>query len=277
MFHDLDEALRQLLIREMPVKNGEIDIKFDQPKREWSSRLNRPTLNIFLYDIRENFKLRQSQQWLVERKPDGSVVQRRTPVRLDVHYLITAWASTPDDEHNLLARALMALFRQPHLPADLLPDSLKNQPMPIAMQVAQHDMLQNPVDIWNALDNEVRPAIALTVTLSLDPHQSLTAPLVRTRELRIARSAQPAARAPVEREDADVFWTIGGAIHTNKPLSDLELILVERGLQVPIQEEGRFSISRLQAGVYTLEIRVNGDRVQRCNITVPAPDYDLEV
>lgn len=43
-------------------------------------------------------------QWLVERKPDGSVVQQRIPVRVDVHYLITVWASTFDNEHNLLAR-----------------------------------------------------------------------------------------------------------------------------------------------------------------------------
>ncbi len=63
----------------------------------------------------------------------------RTPVRIDVHYLITAWASTPDDEHNLLARALMALLRHPYMPTDLLPDSLSRQTTPVAMQVAQHD------------------------------------------------------------------------------------------------------------------------------------------
>ncbi len=49
MYNDLDEALRQLLIRELPIKNSDVDIKFDQPKREWSGRLNRPTLNLFLY------------------------------------------------------------------------------------------------------------------------------------------------------------------------------------------------------------------------------------
>jgi hypothetical protein len=27
--------------------------------------------------------------------------------------------------------------------------------MPIAILVAQHNTLQNPVDIWNALDNEM--------------------------------------------------------------------------------------------------------------------------
>ena len=105
MFHDLDEALRQLLVREMPIRNGEVDIRFDQPTREWSARLSRPTLNLFLYDLRENLKLRASQQWTITRNKDGSATQRRTPARMDLHYMLTAWAREADDEHNLLARA----------------------------------------------------------------------------------------------------------------------------------------------------------------------------
>ena len=100
MFHDLDEVLRQLLIREIPIKNGEVDIKFDQTSREWSARLSRPTLSLFLHNIRENVKLRASQQWTVERNPDGTATQRRTPARVALHYMITAWANEPDDEHN---------------------------------------------------------------------------------------------------------------------------------------------------------------------------------
>ena len=100
MIDDLDEVLRQLLIRELPIKNGEIDIAFDQPKREWSARLSRPTLNLFLHDLNENKKLRQAQpMWEVEIGNNGQAVKRRKPVRLDLHYMITAWANEPEDEH----------------------------------------------------------------------------------------------------------------------------------------------------------------------------------
>ncbi|MCB0014294.1 MAG: DUF4255 domain-containing protein, partial [Anaerolineales bacterium] len=58
MFDELEEALRQLLIQEIPITDGEIEIAFDQPKREWSARLSRPTINLFLYDVRENVMLR---------------------------------------------------------------------------------------------------------------------------------------------------------------------------------------------------------------------------
>lgn len=277
MFHDLDEVLRRLLIREIPIKNGEVDIAFDQPTRDWAARLSRPTLNIFLHDIRENLKLRHSQQWIVEQQPDGTAIQRRTPVRVDLHYMITAWANEPDDEHNLLARTLMALFRQPHMPFDLLPESLQDQPRPIPLQVAQTDEFLNPADVWNALDNEIRPSVVLTVTLAIDPYQPLITPLVRTRELRLGQAARPAAQSLIPETAADVFWTIGGTVRSDGPLADLRLTLVERGLDVEMDEEGCFAIGRLQAGDYTLEIARNGQILKKARITVPSPDYELKV
>ena len=83
MIDDLDDALRDLLIREMPIKNNEIDISFGQPNKEWSSRLSRPTLNLYLHDIRENPTLRRDQNFAeLERRPD-SVVHRRPPLMAD--------------------------------------------------------------------------------------------------------------------------------------------------------------------------------------------------
>ena len=56
MIHKLDQVWRDFFRRELPIKNGEVEIAFDQPKREWSARLNRPTINIYLHDIRESAK-----------------------------------------------------------------------------------------------------------------------------------------------------------------------------------------------------------------------------
>ncbi len=278
MFHDLDQALRQLLIREMPIKNGEVDVTFNQPSREWSGRLSRPTLNLFMHDIRENLKVRQSQQWTVEKNPDGTATQRRVPPRIAVHYMITAWANDPDDEHNLLARALMALYRFPYLPADLLPASLLDQPVPIPLEVTQEDTLRNPADVWSALDNEIRPVITLVVTVAVDPYQPLVTPLVRAQEMRIGQSRAPAiAQELIDSAISSVSWTIGGTILTKRPLEELRLRLLERGLDVPIQEDGQFSIRRLHAGDYTLEVTSGGSTVKQQKITVPGPDFDVEV
>jgi hypothetical protein len=280
MIEDLDEVLRQLLIRELPIKNGEVDIKFEQPKREWSARLSRPTLNLFLYDVRENQKLRQTQpMWQIERTTDGRVTKRRKPVRVDLHYMITAWAAEPEDEHRLISRTLMALFRHPHLPEQMLPESLQSQPAPVSFMVAQYDELRNPTDVWNVLDNEIRPGIPLIITLALDPYLPTVTPLVRVRELRVGPSYVPPSERLQEGIEPDVFWTIGGALRSDQPLDieQVQLTLVEKGLEVAIQPDGRFTIGRLQAGEYTLEVSIEGRPPRRYPIAVPAADYDLEV
>ena len=58
MFADLDETIRQLLIKGIPLDLSEVDVSFEAPDREWSGRLSRPTINCFLYDVRENLDLR---------------------------------------------------------------------------------------------------------------------------------------------------------------------------------------------------------------------------
>ncbi len=277
MISDLDEVLRQLLIRELPIKNGEVDIAFDQPKREWSSRISRPTLNLFLHDLRENTTLRKPE-WEIERNSDGTSTKRRTPVRVDLHYMITAWAAEPEDEHRLLTRTLMALFRTLTLPDDLLPESLQDQPVAIPLRIAQHDELRNPADTWTALDNELRPVIACTLTLALNPYQAISGPLVRTRDLRFTQTPEPAQdRSPEEVSAGDRFWMVGGTVRGDGPFEDVRLVLVERGQPVPVKEDGRFVVGNLEAGKYTLEISTEGGKPKRHKIVVPSKNYDLEI
>jgi hypothetical protein len=279
MINDLDEVLRQLLIRELPIRNGEVDVTFDQPKREWSARLSRPTLNVYLYDVRENQKLRQTQPlWEMTPNEDGTVTQHRKPVRMDLHYIITAWATEPEDEHQLLTRTLMALFRYAHLPGDLLPASLQSQSKPIPMMVAQYDEYRNPTDVWQVLDNEIRPAIACILTLALDPYEPVVAPLVRTRELRFGQAVPPTSQQELdERAGQDVYWTIGGTVQSKEPLEEMHLVLLEQGREVSLQPDGRFAIGHLRAGEYTLEVSKDGRGVRQFKIDVPSADLQLEV
>lgn len=278
MISHLDDVLRQLLVRELPVKNHEVEIKFDQPKREWAAQLNRPTLNLFLYDVRENADLRQTRPaWEVVGQNGGKVTRRRRPVRVDVHYMITAWATDPKDEHRLLSRTLLVLFRTPELPQDLLPEALQDQPVPIAVMADQADTLRNPAETWSALDNELRPTVPLVVTLALDPYQPVTSPLVYTRELRLGPSAEPWTEKFEEESAVEDFWTIGGTLRSAKPLDRVELVLVEKGVNVPLQAEGRFTIGNLKQGDYTLQVSVEGKKPRRYKVKVPAPDYHLEI
>lgn len=279
MIEDVDETLRKLLIREMPIKNGEIDITFDQPTREWSARLNRPTLNIFMHNLQENVKLRHKPGWMVTHE-NGLATKTRAPMRLELQYMITAWANEAEDEHRLLARSMIALARFPTLPPDLLPTSLQDQPFAIPLEIAQPGDLQNAADIWSVMDNELRPAIPCNITISLNPYEPVTGPMVHTWELRFGQFARlPSLTQDLAEASAQTgpFWTIGGTLRSQKSLEEISLKLVEKGVNVPIQPEGRFVIGNLQAGDYTLEVAIKGGKPRKHKITVPAPDYDIKV
>lgn len=273
MFDDLDEALRKLLVRELPIKNGEVDIQFHQPKREWSARLSRPTLNLFLYDLRENVKLRQhSPQWIDEPGANNQVIQRRLPARVELFYLVTAWAKEPEDEHRLLARTLLAFFRTPHLPDDLLPESLQHQPAPIELQAAQPGNTQNPADFWGAMDNEIRPGIYLLVMMALDPYTPITTPLVRFRELIFRDQDTGVTETP-----GRILWTVTGHLRGKQPWQQVKVVLVELEREAVVQPDGNFILPGIPEGTYTLEATVANGPTRRYPLTVPAREYEWEL
>jgi hypothetical protein len=287
MIADLDETLRQLLIAELPVKNGDIDISFELPKREWSARLARPTVNLFLYDIRENNVLRQPQ-W--ERINSGSTTHaqiKRTPLRVDCSYLVTAWAADPEDEHRMLTRSLLALFRYPVLPDHRLVGQLKNPPYEIRAHIAQHDALKDASDLWSVLDNEMRAGVAYVVTLALDPWTEVTESIVRTRTLRLGQMQDPAAQnaaAPglVAGTESTPLVLFGGVIRdkqSGEPRAGIEVALKGTGHITTTDAQGRYKLGSLPPGAYTLVVWPTEGKPLQKKIEVPGEpaSYDTEV
>jgi hypothetical protein len=284
MLEDLDETIRKLLITETPVKNGEIEISFDQPKREWSARLSRPTLNLFLYDVRENNVLRQHQwEQLPGNGRDGMAHLKRTPLRIDCAYMLTAWATVPEDEHRLLARCLLALFRFPILPEDRLVGSLRNPPFDIQTRLASHDKLTNPAEVWSSLDNEIRPSISYVITLALDPWKEITEPIVLTRTLRTGQSTRLPRSAHLSDQTREETELIGGKITEaggeGMALSGIEVAIKGTGLFAKTDPEGRFLLGSLPPGKYTLVVWPPKGKPKEKKISIPEKEgnYDIEI
>ncbi len=180
LISDLDEALRQLLIQHGPLDPGQVDVNFDVPDREWSAGLAKPAVNLYLYDIRENRELRETN-WVTERRAENEVTRRRAPVRIDLSYLVTAWTREVEDEHRLLWQVMAALFRNPELPPELLQGTLRSQERPVRLVTAQPDgVLKEPGDFWAALDNQLKPSVHLLATVELDLSLLTVAPPVKT-------------------------------------------------------------------------------------------------
>jgi hypothetical protein len=281
MIADLDETLRQMLIAEMPVKNGEVNIEFDQPKREWSGRLSKPTVNLFLYDVRENNVLRQHQWEQVNngKRADTLAHLKRTPFRVDCFYMLTAWANDPEDEHRLLTRALLALFRFPTLPEDRLVGALRNPTFEIQARLACHDRLTNPAEVWSALDNELRPSVPYVITLALDPWTEITGPVVSTLTLRTGQTATlPQRQVLVAGTQTDLCF-IGGVVRRKDgtAVDGIEVAVKGTGLFAKTDAQGRFGLGSLPPGSYTLVAWPAEDKPKEKAIAVPSAsgEYDL--
>jgi hypothetical protein len=283
MIADLDETIRKLLIDEVPGKNGEFDVSFDQPNGDWSTRLTKPNVNLFLYDVRENPTLR-AHQW--ERLADGGNGSRqarlkRTPFRVDCLYMLTTWANEPDDEHRLLSRCLMALFRFPTLPEDRLVGSLQNPPFDIQARLAAHDRLTNPAEVWSALENKMHPSVSYIVTLALDPWKEVTGPVVRTLTYRYGQAAAlPEDRRLAAPDPLAETTVIGGVVREkDAPRAGIEVAVKGTGLFAKTDKQGRFVLGGLPPGDYTLVAWTGADRPREKKIKVPAGEgtYDLEI
>lgn len=281
MLSELDETLRQLLIAEMPIKNNEVDVTFHQPKREWSSRLTRPTINLFLYNLRENAALRQTQ-WETLPRGDQVAHKKRSPIRVDCYYLITAWASEPEDEHNILTRCMLSLFRFPIIPENRLVDALKKQPYEVMTQLADPDTLTNPSDLWNVLDNELRPGIPYIVTLAFDPWVEVSGPIVRTFTIRPGQARKLPHRTELEVEDKNIDMTfIGGNLwdKDGQALSQVVVGIKDSGISALTNQEGRFVLGALAPGKYTLHVQLPDQKPKEKKIDVPSEDgnYDIHL
>lgn len=271
MISDLDETIKQLLIKKGGIDPAAVDIDFKTPDREWSASISKPTVNVYLYDIRENHQLRGTE-FAITRDGNGNATRKKNPSRVDLAYLITAWTSDIVDEHHLLWNVLVTLFRYPELPGDVMAGQLLGQEYPIKTTTAQPDgLFNNPADFWSALDNEIKPSINYVVTVPLDLAMAFTAPLVRAKILEFK---------PPDT-DAESLVQISGIVHeAGKPtqgIPEAKVVAKEAGMTAVTDEQGRYYFPKLAAGEHTFQVLLTGKEVRETSVTVPGTSYDLEV
>ena len=172
MLHDVDESVRNFLRTRCQITR-DIEISFDAPTRDWSSRRNTPTVDVFLYDLCENLDRRQSL--MEDHRDESGLVDRRPPATrwFNCSYLITAWTQRAEDEHRLLSNVLMGFLTDHTLPLDVLVGALAQTERAIYLTVARPPGQDRSIsDIWSAVGGELKPSLDLVVVV---PFESATA------------------------------------------------------------------------------------------------------
>lgn len=171
MIHEVDAALRALIDRETGIRD--VEVVFDAPTREWAGRRNAPTVDVYLYDIREDLRRRERGVHNEYNADQTRIVGRHLPPRhFKLSYLVTAWTQRPEDEHRLLSALLSAFLRFDALPAELLSGPLAEVGLPVPLTVG----LPPPedrgfADVWSALGGELKPSIDVVVSAPVDTGQ----------------------------------------------------------------------------------------------------------
>ena len=275
MISDVDEALRNLILDSLTVSRQNVDIKYDLPSRDWASRLNRPTINLFLFDIRENLRLRGAEQARQFPLPNGKVEVRRNPVRIDLRYLLTAWTKDPEDEHLLLSDALYTLLRNPVIPDQYASEQMKKQQFQTILDAAvyqpEHGPTEKATEIWGVIGNDIHAGFIVTVTITVDPYEPLVFPQVSSVERNLGQTSPEGGRAIVEA-GAEKF-NEGFYIKTDKyEPSTLTVVLAERNAVLSVDENYRVKLPTLPAGKYHLDVLYRGKVLKHQPIEIPAKE-----
>ena len=275
MLADLDETLRQLLRRELERHGFDgVEIAFDAPGKEWSASLSVPTVNLFLYDLREarDFK---PIDWEPRQAGNGRRADSRPPLRLDASYAATAWTREVQDEHRLLSQALAVLYAYPVLPDDVLAGTLANQPKdryPLVTRVAQ-PRGDGGADFWTAVGGSFKASVDYCVTVSCDAGTLYErGPEVRTQTIRVRDVDAP--RATLEETHR-----IGGVVRDadGEPIADAWVVMPGTGAWAPTDARGRFLVERLRAGSHRFTARAPDGSEGEVEVTVPSGPVDLVV
>ncbi|GAA4224015.1 DUF4255 domain-containing protein [Actinomadura meridiana] len=165
MLHEVDEALREL-VTSRALNGSDVRLVFEAPTREWAARRNTPTINAYLYDVREDVKRRETGVARVYAEGGRVAAYRRPPRYYRLSYLVTAWTKQPEDEHRLLSAVLGCLLRHETLPETMLPTggilATAGMPVPVTAALPPADP-RSITELWSALGGELKPSLDVVV------------------------------------------------------------------------------------------------------------------
>lgn len=156
----VDSGLEKLLRTRLPLPEDMGDISFDAPNGTWSAQLSRITVNLFLYDVQRSTQPSGPQTRVVEGEPTK---RRRPQPMMELSYLVSAWAGSPRDEHQLLGDVVSIFAGVDQVPDDLLPDGLAS-----SVRLVLGDPDNKVREIWSASGGSLKASFSLLVTVAAD-------------------------------------------------------------------------------------------------------------
>jgi hypothetical protein len=159
----VDAALEKLIRTRLGLSEDLCDVAFEVPSTTWSAQLTRITVNLFLYDVSRSAQPSRSQTRPTATGEGGPAMFRRPQPMIQLAYLVSAWAGSPRDEHQLLSDLTSLLAGLEQVPAELVSDDLSS-----SVQLAMGDERNTGRELWQGAGGSLRPAIFVRATVAAD-------------------------------------------------------------------------------------------------------------
>jgi Pvc16 N-terminal domain/Carboxypeptidase regulatory-like domain len=269
---DLDEALRTLLRRELKRHGFEgVEVAFDAPSKDWSGKLTSPTVDLFLYDLREASTRATSSSG--EQRGNGSAIRRPPPLELELTYAVTAWTKAVEDEHRLLSQVLAILFSYRRLPLEVLDGALDGGTVLARAETSVGRPREEKADFWTSVGGQYKASIDFVVHTQIASGAAFVrGPEVRTQTIRTRLSDGP-ARTMTE------FHRIAGTVSDadGEPVADAWVAIPESGLWTATGRDGRFRFDRVEPGTHEVVARTAAGDEAQAALEVPGGSVDLTI
>jgi hypothetical protein len=265
---DLDEALRILLKRELERHGFEgVEIAFDAPSKEWSGKLTGPTVDLFLYDLRE--AVDRSVSTPTEHRGNGQATVSDPPLHLELTYAVTAWTKAVEDEHRLLSQLLAVLFSFSEIPADVI-GRIKGTTLS-TVETSVGRPREEKADFWTSVGGQYKASIDLVVQIVIESGAILVrGPEVRTSTTRVRQLDAP-------RSSMEEFHRLGGTVSDadGRPVAGAWIALPAAGRWTASDGRGRFQFSRVPVGTHRVQARTSDGTETETTVAVPGGTCDL--
>jgi hypothetical protein len=268
---DLDEALRNVLRHELGRHGFEsVDVAFDAPSKEWSGKLTNPTVDLFLYDLRE--AIDRGKISMNETRGNGHAQAAPPALRLELTYAVTAWTKAVEDEHRLLSQVLAILFSYRELPPDVLAEADGSSRLR-DIETSVGRPREEKADFWSAVGGQYKASIDYVVHVSVESGASYArGPEVRSQTVRTRlRDGAPRTMEELHR--------FGGTVRDadDQPVADAWVTVPDLGLWTATDRDGRFLFTKIRPGGLRLTVRTIDGGETDANVQVPGPPADVVV
>jgi hypothetical protein len=265
---DLDEALRTLLKRELNKHGFEgVEVAFDAPAKEWSGKLTGPTVDLFLYDMRES--LDRASASPSERRSNGNAVISDPPLQLELTYAVTAWTKAVQDEHRLLSQVLAILYSYSSVPSDVIAE---NATATLARaQTSVGRPREEKADFWTSVGGQYKASIDYVVQIVIESGATFVrGPEVRTTTIRTLQTDNP-------RSTLEELHRVAGTVTDTEgaTLSGAWVALPDSGRWAATDRDGHFMFARVAPGTHQVVARTADGREATGTIAVPGGRCDL--